>query len=110
MILSFVPRRECLPKWPGKGSGTYPYIGRHFDAATRRNVADEKPVQIVAYGGDGKLTPEATRAVFDFCKRDGDLLPADEKTAAFCGVAFVPVKRAADGEWDAAPVSKKAAE
>ena len=111
MILSFVPRRECVPKWPGKGQGTYPYIGRSFDPATRKNVADAEPAKVVAHNASGKLTEEARRCVFDFCKRDGDLLPANEETAAFCGVAFVPVKRAKDGEWDLVPAkTTKAAE
>lgn len=110
MILSFVPRRDCLPKWPGKGQGTYPYIGRTFDPATRQNVADSEPAKCVAFGKDGKLTADARRLVFDFCKRDGDLLPADQKTAEFCGVEFVPMKRAADGEWDPAPEKKTAKE
>jgi hypothetical protein len=105
MKLSFVPRRDCVPKWPGKGQGTYPYIGRTFDPATRKNVADKEPAKVVAYNAAGKLTEEARRCVFDFCKRDGDLLPADGDTAQFCGVPFVPIKRANDGEWDQVPAA-----
>lgn len=99
MKLSFVPRRGSMPKWPGKGSGTYPYIGRHFDTATRQNVADDGPIECVAKR-DGKMTDEGRRLAYDFCKRDGDLLPADAETAAFCGVDFLPVRRV-DGEgWE----------
>ncbi len=109
MILSFVPRRECVAKWPGKGPGAYPYIGRTFDPKTRRNVADAEPAKVVAHDADGKLTLEARRIVFDFCKRDGDLIPANHKTAEFCGVPFVLMRRAEDGEWDPAPNTTESA-
>jgi hypothetical protein len=103
MKLSFVPRRNCVPKWPGKGAGTYPYIGRKFDAATRQNIADDQPAKVEADTDPRKLSPEARRLVFDFCKRDGDLLPFDAVTAAFCDVPFRAVERGDDGEWDFAP-------
>jgi len=115
MILSFHPKRGAMPKWPGKGPGSYPYVGRSFDVDTRANRANKSPASLPAHGADGRLTDDARRLV-ELCARDGDLLPADKATAEFCGVAFVALEQDADGEWapaksaDARAKSPKAGE
>ncbi len=88
-----------LVPWPGRGAGDYQFAGRTFDHATMVNRADEEPFEVDSDG------PEASRFAFDFCKRDGDVLPADEETAKFCGVQFVPVSQGEDGEWAASDES-----
>lgn len=98
-VLLFHPKRGSLPKWPGKGQGSYPYVGREFDAATRQNRATKEPASVMALDASGKWTDEAKRLGGDLCRRDGDLLPANRETAAFCGVPFVELEQDADGEW-----------
>lgn len=98
MRLKFVPKAGLLVPWPGRGAGDYHFAGRTFDQATMTNAPDATPFEVDSAG------PEASRFANDLCRRDGDLLPADEATAKFCGVPFVPVAQGADGEW--APVAK----
>lgn len=89
-----------MPKWPGRGAGSYPYVGRTFDTESRTNRADDVPAEVTLYvPGTTTLTVEARRLAHELCKRDGDLLPADAETAKFCSVPFVALERGADGEW-----------
>ena len=100
LVLLFHPKRGSLPKWPNKGQGSYPYVGREFDAATRQNRATKEPASVLAIDArTGKPTDEAKRLGNDLCRRDGDLLPADKATAEFVGVPFVELEQDSDGEW-----------
>ena len=92
MQLRFVPKRGASPKWPGRGTGSYPFAGRTFDAETRVNKADVEPFAVAV------PSLEANR-FRELCVRDGDVFPADEATAAFCGVPFVRVERVDDSGW-----------
>lgn len=94
MRLKFYPNGTAMPKWPNRGRGDYPYMGRQWDADTRQNKATEDPCE-VASG-----TPEARRAI-QYAK-DGALLCADEGTAAACGLVYVECEQDSDGNWCAA--------
>jgi hypothetical protein len=98
MRLSFYPRGDASPTWPGKGKGDYAHAGRTFNPETRENVVDDKPFEVESHDGKGQLTIEAQR-FRELCVRDGDVLPADKATAEFCGVPFAkPVK--GESGWD----------
>lgn len=90
-----------MPKWPRRGAGDYPYIGRRFNVEKSDHETTEEPAEVLAG------SKEAARFI-ELCVRDGDLLPADEATARVCGVSFVPLKRI-DGEWVPAPKPQPAA-
>jgi hypothetical protein len=72
------------------------YYGRRFDAATRGYPATEDGVEFDADSEDGRKCIRACR------DNPMPLWPADEATAALCGVKFTPVVFA-DGAWVAAP-------
>ena len=97
MRLRFVPRPGALPRWPGKRSGDYPYVGRRFNAQAMKHETTEDPAEVLAG------TKESARLI-ELCKRDGDLLPFDAETARACDAPFVPLTRK-DGEW--VPASAK---
>jgi len=63
-------------------AGVCRYIGRKWDATLKGFPATDKPSEV-------KPLPEYVLAV-----KIGDLLPADEKTAEYCGVPFVAAKKA----------------
>jgi len=77
-----------------KGARAY-YIGRKWDGKLNGFPAHDEPHAVEAG------TEDAARLAH-LCVRDSSLWPADEDTAAHCGVPFVPLKLV-DGEWVAAP-------
>lgn len=86
-MLKFYARDPHVVHHPGlKATGQLAqYIGRRFNFETRQHEAVPEG-ECLAEG-----TPDALRA----CKavlRDGALWPADEATAAACGVPFVRVE------------------
>lgn len=90
--LLFVPKAHAHPRFPNKGPGDMPYVGRRFVKAPEPGRANglgsyeatEEPASVVAG------SPEANRLI-ELCKRDGDVLPADAATAKAIGVPFVPL-------------------
>lgn len=100
--LQFVPKAQALPRFPNKGAGSMPYVGRVFVPSDKPGirgeyVATKEPASVVAG------TPEAARLI-EICKRDGDVLPADEETAKAIGVRYVPLSYdSSDREWKPAP-------
>jgi hypothetical protein len=97
--LRFVPKGDALCALPIYQDGAYPFVGRSFDADSRANKAHAEPAVITAYKADGRtLTDEASRCI-ELAVRDGDLLPFDAETAAFCGLPFKAVEHV-DGEWN----------
>lgn len=93
MRLKFYPNGTAMPKWPGRGHGDYPYMGRRFNAETRANEALEEPCEVESG------SPESRRAL-EYVQ-DGSLLCANEETAAFCKVPFVGSERDEAGNWKA---------
>lgn len=63
-------------------AGTCRYIGRRWDASLHGFPATETPSEV-------RPLPEYVKAV-----QVGDLAPADEATAEYCGVAFNPPPQA----------------
>lgn len=59
-------------------AGTCRYIGRRWDAAQHGFPPTTEPSVV-------RPLPEYVRAV-----QEGDLAPADEETAKYCGVSFTP--------------------
>lgn len=98
MELRFLARAEHCVHWPGlKMAGSLAtYAGRTYDAATRGWPASAEPFVVDSESDAGKRFAELTR-------RDGALWPADEATAAHCGVKLTPVVRDESGEWIPAP-------
>jgi len=108
MKLKFHPNGAQLPRWPGRfATESYGFVGREFDPKSRANVATVDPAVVDSATAEG-------RRLVTLCRRDGALLPADEATAAFCGVKFRSIERV-DGAWRvvsapsfSAPKSRKA--
>lgn len=102
MQLKFYARRDAKASYPDQfliPGMPKRYIGRGFVPA--QSVLGQAPIP-ASHPASREPdsfeagTREADRAA-QFC-RDGDLWPADEATAACCGVEFVPVEFT-DGEW-----------
>lgn len=61
------------------------FVGRTFDPKARTYPATLEPYEVEA-------NSDAGRRLVRLVRIDGDLWPADEATAAACGVPFVPVE------------------
>lgn len=96
MKLRFVPKPGAMPRFPKRGAGDYPYVGRRYNADKRDHETTGGPAVVVAGDEDGKRLVE-------LCKRDGDLLPFDKETADYCGVPFVELTCESDGWIPAKP-------
>lgn len=98
-LVGAVPRIVGRKHLPGDGTKT---------AAT--HPVDEDGF-VIDDADPNKETRSAAEALKRKC-RMGDLWPADEATAAACGVAFVKLELGADGEWQPAaakpPATRKA--
>lgn len=109
MGLKFLPRAgHMVPFAAGNGFGQLPrFAGRTFKASNIRGVAgvfaaDSEPVEVDPDGAD------AAHFKRHVTQSDPGMWPADEATAAYCGVEFVPVALdGASGEW--LPAKKPAA-
>jgi hypothetical protein len=106
MLLKFYAHGSALVDVPGGHiAGQVPrYVGREFvpGDGTKRpaHPATERAYEIDSDTDEG-------RRLAHICRRDGDLLPADKETAAFCGVVF-PAAEFKDGAWTKkAPVKTK---
>ena len=102
MRLRFVPPPGRMPRFPKRGQGDYPYVGRRYNAETRNHEPTEAPAEVVPDGDEA-------RRLIELCKRDGDLLPFDAETARAIGVPFVPLTREGDGWVPAKPPAKPSA-
>lgn len=105
MKLSFYAKPGHCVHWPDRmrvSGRLYQYVGRRFNAETRVHEAIAEPVVVDTEHPDAEHRRVADR-LRRVCARDGALWPADETTAAACGVAFVPVERH-EGEWQPAEV------
>jgi len=97
MILKFFAVEDLLVDVPGGHVvGQLPrYVGREFAPPTPGNLgsfpATKEPYECDSDSAEG-------RRLAHICKRDEDLFPADDETAAFCGVKRVPIEFK-DGQW-----------
>jgi hypothetical protein len=108
MKLRFYSRDGHTVAWPGgKSPGQIPHlVGRSFKPSTKPGVAGVFVADKEAAEVDSDA-PEAAHLIRQ-CQKGG-LWPADEATAASCGVEFVKVAQDTDGEWIKAPSAPAAA-
>ena len=115
MKLRFYAKPGHVCHWPAAMRVTgqvYPYVGRDLvpgnpaSGIAVSHPAKKEPVEIDDEHPDQDTRVRAER-LKELTRRDGALWPADEATAAACGVDFVAVEMR-DGEWQpkAAPPSK----
>lgn len=104
MGLKFLPRAGHMVHFAsGNASGQLSrYVGRTFKPVAKAGVAgayaaDDEPVEVDPDSAD------AAHLIRQARKSDPGVWPADEATAAACGVEFVKLGRDSDGEWIAAP-------
>ena len=104
MGLKFLPRAgHMVPFASGNAAGQLSrYVGRTFKPVGKGGVAgayvsEAEPVEVDPDSAD------AAHLIRQARKSDPGVWPADEATAAACGVDFVKLSRDADGEWIAAP-------
>ncbi len=73
-------------------AGILRFIGRKHDPSIGFQGVDENGNKFMSggYPSTGKAQEVPARAEYMFAGRDGDLWPADEETASYCGVAFDP--------------------
>lgn len=109
MGLKFLPRPGHMVTFAGGNAigQLARYVGRSLKKSDKPGVAgvyaaEAEPVEVPEDGPDAAhLIRQAQR---------GGVWPADEATAAACGVEFVKLSRDTDGEWVATPkaaVAKK---
>lgn len=105
MKLSFYAKPGHCVHWPDRmrvSGRVYQYVGRQYNAETRVHEALAEPVVVDTEHADAEHCRAAER-LRRVCARDSALWPADEATAAACGVPFVPVELR-DGEWRPVPM------
>jgi hypothetical protein len=92
-MLKFHAKPGGLTAWPNShmGGQARRYIGRVFNAETRGYAASTEPAEVQETDADAVHMARK-------CNR-GELYPADEHTARYCGVKFVELEKGADGEW-----------
>lgn len=106
MRLRFLAKEDRLVPVPGVtpyAGQLMPYVGRRFDAENRAYPATDEPFEC------DSESPVGRRLAFEITRRDGDLWPADEATAQFCGVSFARTQFK-DGVHLAAVVAAKKSE
>lgn len=99
-MLKFYAKSNELVRIPGaqpRPGQPDMYVGRRFDPETRSYPAVESGYEVDENSPAGQRLIRLTQI-------DSSLIPADQKTADICGVAFVPVEFSAG-----AFVEKKAA-
>jgi len=87
--------------WPNShvGNQARRFVGRVYKPEDRSYPASAEPSEV-------SETDDDARHLARKCSR-GELYAADEYTAKYCRVPFVPLERGQDGEWF--PMSKKSA-
>lgn len=100
-MLKFHPKPGNSTPWPNShvGGQARRFIGRTYKPEDRSYPASAEPAEVA------DDDPDAVHMARK-CSR-GELYAADEYTAKFCSVAFVPLERGQDGEWF--PAKKKPA-
>lgn len=100
MGLKFLPRAgHMVPFAAGNAFGQLSrFVGRSFKPSGQPGfagayAADAEPVEVDPNGED------AAHLIRQARKNDPGVWPADEATAAACGVEFVKLSRDSDGEW-----------
>lgn len=107
MILRFHARADLLVNDPARAMADKQPIhrvGRKFIAAKEGQLASY-PALEAPHEVDSES--RAGQRLVKLCRRDASLWPADEATAAFCDVPFVPVELR-DGEWVEKPAAPSA--
>lgn len=105
MILKFIAREDALAREPGvRPAIGQParYIGRRFDPAIKGHPATEEPHCFNTERIDPLTLADLKRAA-----RKGSIWPADDATAAECGVSR-PNVAFADGVWTLKPATAPA--
>jgi hypothetical protein len=78
------------------------YVGRYFDQPKRAYLTSKDGTEF----DDSFLDPGQVAKLKSACSRDAALWPADEQTAAACGVPFTPVEfDEANHLWSAKPAA-----
>jgi hypothetical protein len=107
MKLRFHSRAGHLVALPGgHRTGSIPrYIGRTYEPETRAFPATAEPLEVKPFKPGAAVSFEQRQRRDQFmgrlkklCRR-GELLPADEATAAHCQVPWAKPVRQDDGEW-----------
>jgi hypothetical protein len=103
MILQIAAAGEGLVSLPPRNVGQLPrYVNREYVAETRSWPACREPQKIET----AKLSPEL-QASLRRKLASGELFAADVDTAAWAGVAFVPLKWT-NGVWEQTKPAEKA--
>jgi hypothetical protein len=103
MELSFLAKSDLLVAVPGTAqfAGQLArYVGREWEDARHAYVASAEPYKVDSESGDGRRLSKLMR-------REDSLLPGDQATAEYFGLAFV-TRQNVEGEWvSAAPAVKE---